>query len=148
MVLFGCRPSDALFFLQAARVDRRRDAREVRENQAIEIARYVVHYADGKEETIPVRAEVDVDDYRQKSPAILPGAQVAWTRPFEGSGLSAVAYSMQWNNPRPDSEIRAIDLLPGKDRPRGTLALLAVSAAVAAPAEHFRRTDDFPEPGR
>ena len=128
------RKADALFFLQAARIDRRRDPREVRENQNFEIARYVVTYADGKQEAIPVRAEVDVDDYRQKSPAVLPGSQVAWTRPFEGSGSSAVAYSMQWNNPRPDVEIRAIDLLPGKERPRGTLALLAVSAAAARPA--------------
>jgi beta-galactosidase len=126
------RKADALFLLQAAKIDRRRDPKEIRENQSIEIARYVVHYADGKQETIPIRAEVDVDDYRQKSPTALPGAQVAWTRPYEGTGLSAVAYSMQWNNPRPEVEIREIDLLPGPDRPRGTLALLAISAAVSA----------------
>ncbi len=125
------RKADALFFLQAAQIDQRRNDQEIREGKSSEIARYVVHYADGKDETIPIRAEVDVDDYRQKSPAPLPGAQVAWTRPFEGTDLSAVAYAKQWDNPRPDVAIRSIDVLPGDARARGTLALIAVSAARA-----------------
>ncbi|MFO0927834.1 MAG: hypothetical protein U0736_12470 [Gemmataceae bacterium] len=124
------RKADALFFLQAARIDRRRHRDEVKKGTRFEAARYVVHYADGKSETVPVYAEIHVDDYHQKAPAALPGAQLAWTRPYEGGDESATAYSMQWTNPRPDVEIRALDLLPGSDR-AGVLALLAVTAASA-----------------
>ena len=124
------RKADALFFLMAARVDRRRNPDEVKKNVRHELARIAVHYADGKTEEVPVYAEVNVDDYRQKTPAAIPGAQVAWTRSYEGTGQSAVAYSMQWTNPRPDAEIKAIDLLPGKDK-AGVPALLAVTAAAA-----------------
>lgn len=127
------RKADALYFLHAARIDRRRGPGELREKKSFEIARYVVHYADGATETVPVRGEVDVDDYRQASPAPLPGAQVAWTRPYEGTGLSDVAYAKPWDNPRPGVEIRSLDVLPGADRGAGTLALIAVTAATANP---------------
>ena len=127
------RKADALFFLQAARIDQRRNRDEIRDKKAFEIARYVVHYADGKTETVPILSEIDVDDYRQASPTPLPGAQVAWTRPYEGTDQSAVAYAKQWDNPRPDAVIRSIDVLPGADRSRGVLALIAVTAATANP---------------
>ena len=32
--------------------------------------------------TVPIRSEIDVDDYRQKTPTSLPGAQVGWTRKY------------------------------------------------------------------
>ncbi len=127
------RKADALFFLQAARIDARRNPREVLENKGYEIARYVIHYADGQSVTIPIRAEIDVDDYRQASPAPLPGAQLAWTRPYEGTKLSAVAYSKPWDNPRPGVEIRGLDVLPGEAKGRGKVALIAVTAATAQP---------------
>lgn len=127
------RKADALFFLQAARIDQRRNPQEVRDKKAYEMARYVVHYADGKDESIPILAEIDVDDYRQKTPAALPGARVAWTRPYEGTDLSAVAYSQQWDNPRPEVMIRAIDLVPGAASGRGVPALIALTAATARP---------------
>ena len=40
----------------------------------------------------------------------------------------AVAYSMQWNNPHPELEIKSIDLVFGPDR-RAIPALLAITAA-------------------
>jgi hypothetical protein len=58
---------------------------------------------------------------------------VAWTRPYEGTDLQAVAYAQQWDNPRRDVAIRSIDLLPGSSRARGTVALIALTAATAAP---------------
>jgi beta-galactosidase len=127
------RKADALFFLQAARLDQRRDQREIREKKQYEMARYVVHYADGGTAEVPLVAEVDVDDYRQKEPAALPGAQVAWTRPYAGTDLSAVAYLKQWTNPRPGVQIESVDLVYGKDR-RGVPALLALTAASAEAA--------------
>lgn len=124
------RRADALFLLQAARIDRRRSDREVREDQRFELARYVVTYADGQTAVIPVFSETDIDDYRQQTPRAVPGAQLAWARPYDGTEFSAVAYCQQWNNPRPEVEIRALDLVAPAER-RGTLALLALTAASA-----------------
>jgi beta-galactosidase len=122
--------ADALFFLQAARIDQRRTANDLRDRKQFEMADYIIQYADGQTIKVPIYAEVSVDDYRQATPAVLPGAQVAWTKPYAGSDQSAVAYSMQWNNPRPDVVIDKIDLAFGPDR-RGIPALLAVTAASA-----------------
>ena len=122
------RKADALFFLMAARVDRRRNQDEVKKGTKFELARIVVHYADGKTEEMPVYAELQVENYRQKTPAAIPGAQLAWSRPYEKTDQFAAAYSVQWNNPRPGVEITSIDMLPGKDK-AGVPALLAVTAA-------------------
>jgi hypothetical protein len=69
----------------------------------------------------------------QREPAALPGAQVVWTRPPDGSDLQTVAHAQQWDNPRPDVAIRSIDLLPGSARARGTVVLIALTAATATP---------------
>ena len=122
--------ADALFFLQAARIDQRRNNDEIKQGKKPEMADYVIHYADGTTEKAPVYSEISVDDYKQAAPAALPGAQIAWTKPYGTTGQSAVAYSMQWNNPHPDKVIATIDFVYGPDR-RGVPALLAVTAAKA-----------------
>ena len=122
--------ADALFFLHTARIDRRLDRRERQDGQRLEIVRYVVHYADGEEVVVPIYGEMDIDDYRVKQPEALPGAQLAWTRPYEGTEFHAAVYSKQWNNPRPEVEIQSIDVLP-VESPRGSAALLAITAARA-----------------
>ncbi len=126
------RKADALFFLQAARLDKRRDEREKREGKKHEMARYVITYEDGKTEIVPVLAEINVDDYRQKTPAALPGAQLGWTRPYPNTDQNAVAYVQQWNNPRPAVAIESVDLEYGPDRQRGVPVLLALTAAAVA----------------
>jgi beta-galactosidase len=60
----------------------------------------------------------------------LPGAQLAWTRPYPNGDVSASAYAMQWNNPRPDVEISSIDMVYGPER-CGVPCLIAVTAATA-----------------
>jgi beta-galactosidase len=125
------RKADALFFLHTARMDVRRSEQEVRERKRFEMLRYVIHYADGQTAVVPIYAELDIDDYRQRTPTPLPGAQIGWTRPYAGTDLHAVAYLKQWDNPRPEVEIRSIDMVYGPDR-RGIPALLAVTAATAA----------------
>jgi beta-galactosidase len=122
------RKADALFFLMAARIDKRPSPDDRKKGKQLEVARYVVHYADGKMAEVPIYAEVHVESYRQISPLALPGAQVAWTRKYEGVDESAVAYSVQWANPRPNIEIKSIDLLPRGNK-AGVPALLALTAA-------------------
>jgi hypothetical protein len=126
------RKADALFFLQAARINQRRNPDEVRDKKQFELVRYVIHYADGQTANVPVISEIDVDDYRQQMPAAIPGAQIAWVRPYPNTDYKAVAYSKQWNNPRPNVEIDSIDMVEGADR-RGVPVLLAITAATAAP---------------
>ncbi|MBN1443861.1 MAG: hypothetical protein JXA90_14215, partial [Planctomycetes bacterium] len=122
------RRADALFFLHACRVDRGLDSRERREGEEVEIFKYVVHYADGSTAEIPNRLEIDIGDYRQESPQVIPGAELAWSAPWPGTDQASAAYSKQWTNPRPDVVIESVDLLYGKDR-RGVPALLALTAA-------------------
>lgn len=128
--------ADALFFLHTARLDRRADSREKEEHKRFELCRYVVHYVDGQTVEIPVYSEINVDHYVQREPAAIPGAQLAWSSRFENSEDSAAVYSMQWNNPRPGTMIRSIDLVPGKDSERGVPTLIAITAvsAEAGPA--------------
>ncbi len=124
------RKADALFFLHTMKLNDRLNDDDRRRKRQFETLRYVVTYADGKTEIIPVYAEIDIHDYRQKAPQAIPGAQLAWTRKYDGTEYSAVAYAKQWTNPRPDVEIKSIDMLPG-EQSRGTPALLAVTAATA-----------------
>ena len=113
------------------------------------MADYVIHYADGQTATVPIYSEISVDNYKQEQmpiltpPKAISGAQVAWIRPYttkvqEGlktlekpTPFSAVAYSMQWNNPRPNVAIQSVDLVSGPDRGRGVPVLLAMTAATA-----------------
>jgi len=124
------RKADALFFLHTARIDARRSERDIREGKQYEMFRYVITYADGKTKAVPVYAEIDVDNYRQREPRAIPGAQLAWIRPYKGTDDSAVVYVKQWNNPRPDVAVRSIAMEYGEDR-RGVPALIAVTAATA-----------------
>jgi beta-galactosidase len=124
------RKADALFFLHAARMAARRNPQEIKEKKKYEMLRYVVHYADGKSVDVPIYAEIDIDDYRQTTPRPIPGAQIAWTRRYEGTDQSAVAYSKQWNNPRPDVAIKSIDMVSGT-QPRGVPVLIALTTAAA-----------------
>jgi len=132
--------ADALFFLQAARIDAPRRADEIRDFKKYEMADYVIHYADGEDENVPVYSEISVANYLQPSPTAIPKAQIAWVGPYaDGSGC-AVAYSMQWDNPHPDVAITSIDFVYGPDR-RGVPALLALTAArVPGSAQDHART--------
>jgi beta-galactosidase len=123
--------ADALFFLHTARLDRRMDDREREEKKRFELCRYVIHYADGQTVEEPIFCEIDIDHFVQQEPKALPGAQIAWSGKFEDSNESGVVYAKQWNNPRPGLEIKAVDLVYGKDKERGVPALLAVTAATA-----------------
>jgi hypothetical protein len=126
------RQADALFFLQTARIDRPLSEQERKENRRPELFRYVIHYSDGATEVVPVHSETDVGDYRQEKPQALPGAALAWTRPYPGTSLSAAVYAMQWNNPHPDKEIATLDMTYGPEEARGVPALLAITAASVA----------------
>ena len=123
--------ADALFFLHTARIGTRLNDNDRRQKKSYVMFKYVVNYADGQKAEVPVRSELDIENYVQKSPATtIPGAQTAWIRPYENSDEQAVAYAKQWNNPRPDVMITSVDMIP-VDTQRGIPVLLALTAAQA-----------------
>jgi hypothetical protein len=87
-------------------------------------ATYVVHYADGTEQRIPIRVGVEIADW-YVDPRPLPAAQVAWTGHSDDKPGPIGAYAMRWVNPWPDKVIASIDLLSAQKDP--VVAVFAVS---------------------
>ena len=130
------RMADTLFFLHTACAgsEARRweqdSARAHRENRAIPappaMLTYLVRYADGSEERVPVLYREHVSHWLTEQPRPLPGAALAWVGP-QDKGAQAAVWTMAWNNPHPDREIRSIDLIA---HPRsGAAAVFAISTA-------------------
>lgn len=128
------RKADALFFLhtfnQAAQWQPRG-----RDEQPPVVFEYVVNYADGQSVQVPVVLGRGVAHWTGKDPGGLRDAALAWTARFPGddSGDMAAVYQMQWNNPRPDVEISAIDIRYDQrvGSRWGAPAILAITAAKA-----------------
>ena len=75
---------------------------------------------------IPVVLEQHVDTWTRDKAAPLSGARIAWSKPLEAlGGKAAVLYSMQAANPRPDVEIKTLDIV--RAGTRATPAVLAVT---------------------
>jgi tetratricopeptide (TPR) repeat protein/predicted Ser/Thr protein kinase len=86
--------------------------------QGTTIARYVVHYGDGKQQEVPVSYGVEVLDWRQttnQEPSSLSGATVAWQgtlpRWAKEPGKCIRLYRMTWDNPRPEVEVERLDFV-------------------------------------
>jgi len=104
------RKADALFFLQGyieAQAWKPNDA-----NQPPPVVfKYVVSYADGKTEEVPVAIGLGIASYTTKSLANLKSAMVAWAgRAATPQAEPLVVYQLQWPNPRPDAEIKSVTL--------------------------------------
>ena len=133
--------ADALFFLQAGSIRGLHPYNELPKSKTDpdalpEVARYVLHYADGETATIRVLSERHVTNYLQTGPEpkLLSGADLAWSGPAKyGKNRVQAIYSMQAMNPRPDVEITTIDIMEGRDdarkRPtdRGLFAVLGIT---------------------
>jgi hypothetical protein len=61
--------------------------------------------------------------------SVAEGGEIAWAEPYAQANASAVAYSMQWNNPHADKQIATIDIAYGADTSRGVPAVLAITTA-------------------
>ena len=120
--------ADALFFLQAARIDK-----PITPQSARPAPRWSWP---GTSSTMPTAKP-------PKCPSFWSAGWTAIGRPIpsrcrsanrlvgqvqEFRRKSAVAYSMQWNNPHGDVEIKSVDLVYPKDH-RGVPALIAITAA-------------------
>jgi beta-galactosidase len=122
--------ADSLFFLQTARIDKPLSRDETAKGTKVELFHYIVNYAAGSTETVPVYLGADIENYKQPKPKQLPAARIAWTQPYPGTDFSAVAYSQEWDNPRKDVTIASIDVVTGQCA-RGVPVVLAITAGVA-----------------
>jgi beta-galactosidase len=133
--------ADAVFFLHTCHANPRQvdghakalaRARDRREDppEAPVVMTYQVRYADGSEAAVPVRWGREVGNWVDSAPASLPNASIAWGGPLPASkaGEKAVAYVLQWTNPKPELEIASIDLLAG-DANMGAMAIFAITTA-------------------
>lgn len=133
------RKADALFFLHTLGASRQaltwQPGRRAQDTTPPVVFQYVVHYADGQSADVPVRLGQGVGHWLAAEPKALREAAVAWSADLPGEATEkAVLYSMQWNNPRPEVEIRSIDIVCPEDARRyGEPAVLAITAARAAP---------------
>ncbi len=145
------RKADALFFLHTYQpgraVDRlersiaREMEKEPRRRRAIDRPAVLlnrVRDADGRTRVVPVVWGEDIGPWLTEKPSPLKGAELAWSAPVGEGELRTAAYSMQWDNPRPDVAIATIDILgPAASEARnapepkewGAPAVLAITAA-------------------
>ena len=86
--------------------------------------KYVVHYADGRGGEVPVVSEIDIDHYRAEEAEGHARCAVGLDRPSFESDVSAVAYAKQWNNPRPEVEIKSVDMVYGARASRRARCLM------------------------
>jgi WD40 domain-containing protein len=73
------------------------------------IGAYVVHYADGTQEEIPIRYGKDTLDWYGEG-GDLPAAKVAW-RGSHSRSAAIRLFNRTWENPRSEMEIRTLDFI-------------------------------------
>jgi hypothetical protein len=116
--------ADVLYFLHTAHVsgpitDREREqmSNAKRPFELPVVMKYVLHYADGQSREIPVTLERQIDHWIQEAPKSLYEARIGWRKPLPSlDNRHAVLFSMQAANPRPDVEIRSIEVVRTSDR--------------------------------
>jgi RNA polymerase sigma factor (sigma-70 family) len=98
---------DALHILHSTRF-----GRDVGVADGTEIGVYLLRYADGSEERIPIVYGADVRDWwRSADPALPSRARLAWSNPNEATGPDNEVrlFSSRWANPHPEKKVLTID---------------------------------------
>ena len=106
--------ADALFFLQAhAPTPNTWTPRG--DEQPPEMYVYDIVYADGSKVAFAQHYGVETTPWlTDRKPHGISKAALAWTAPAKEAGKHAQLFSVQWNNPTPDKEIKEIVLRLGK----------------------------------
>lgn len=94
-----------------------------------EVGRYVVRYADGSQETIPLRYAQEIAAWTDAEP---PSIDLRWAwrgRTRNGLEVGVVLYC--WTNPRPESAIRSIELVSARGMPNPILLGLSLVQGTA-----------------
>jgi hypothetical protein len=84
---------------------------ELTETNEVKAGSYMVHYADGQQHEIPLRLGKELADWWFPKPT---DAEVAWTGSNSRSaynGKTVQLFKFTWQNPRPQVEVRSLDLI-------------------------------------
>jgi hypothetical protein len=75
------------------------------------VGAYVIQYADGQREEVPIRYGRHVRDWvLSVDPGELPDAKVAWTGTHPTKGAIRI-FEQTWENPRPEVQIATLDFV-------------------------------------
>ena len=92
------------------------------------VATLTVNYADGKVRKVPIRYNMEINDWNANAGGF--GCRMV-VRGNASDGANYAIYAFDWNNPRPKAKITSVELstekLPAKENIRSAVALLAVS---------------------
>ena len=95
------------------------------------VAMLTVAYADGKVRKVPIRYNMEINDWNANAGGF--GCRMV-VRGNGSDGANYAIYAFDWKNPRPKAKITSIELstekLPKKENIRSAVALLAVSANI------------------
>jgi len=95
------------------------------------VATLIVSYADGKVRRVPIRYNMEINDWNANAGGY--GCRMV-VRGNGSDGANYAIYAFDWKNPRPKTKITAVELstekLPEKENIRSAVALLAVSANI------------------
>ena len=119
------RKADFLAFLHTAFI------RGEQRKEALDIAEYIVNYADGSSVRIPLTTSRNIEYWSRPVPEDLPEAEVAYalpTRLRRDHIAWSQLYSFEWENPHPDRLIETVDVRRVGDPAVGTIGLFAISA--------------------
>ncbi|UCH34168.1 MAG: family 20 glycosylhydrolase [Armatimonadota bacterium] len=122
------RRADALMFLHTSAVPAQR-MRHLYDRQGVnptDVGHYIVRYADGGEERIPLVYQSTIADFNSQVGFVQ--ARALW-RGRTASGALATLGVLRWDNPRPEVEIESLDFVSAERQVRP--ALLAVTLAPA-----------------
>ncbi len=93
------------------------------------VAMLTVNYADGKVRRVPIRYNMEINDWNANAGGY--GCRMV-VRGNASGGENYAIYAFDWNNPRPKAKIASLELstekLSEKENIRSAVALLAVSA--------------------
>jgi hypothetical protein len=73
-----------------------------------ELYKFVVHFADGSADELPIRKGVHVADWSYPDDT-LPGSRLAWTGMAAGDRKMAGVFFTEWKNPKPKVKITSVD---------------------------------------
>ncbi len=80
----------------------------------IEVGRYIVHFEEGPDVEIPLRAGIELADWWQLPGDVAPRVPVAWTgqngKARRSPDCSIRLFHLVWDNPKPGLVVRSIDL--------------------------------------
>ena len=111
-----------------------------------QVLTYRIHYADGKSLDLPIRVGKEIGDWYLASTPVEQKNRIAWSN-SNGHGF----FLWQWKNPRPETEIRSLDILSANGSTVPIVLGITMEEAGSSPLTPISSAEEFdaffiPEP--